>query len=70
MADDPKEYILTEAGLSAYVRIHGKQGELRVVLCRACVVSSPPLAAGHETDWVKQHAAKDCEERHRSRNKR
>jgi len=70
MADDPNDYILTEAGLSAYVRVQGKQGELRVVLCRACVVSAPPIPAGQETDWFKQHATEDCEEHRRWRSKR
>ena len=70
MSDDRKEYILADAGLSAYVRVHGKQAELREVLCRACVVSSPLLAAGQETDWFKEHAAEDCEEHRRWRTKR
>jgi hypothetical protein len=66
-ADDEKPSILAEAGVSAYVRVDGSQGELRVVLCRACGTSSPPLAAGHETDWFKRHAAEDREEHRRRR---
>jgi hypothetical protein len=66
MADDEKSSILTEAGISAYVRRDGTDEELRVVLCRACGASSPALPAGHEADWFKRHVA-EVREKHRRR---
>ena len=67
--DQPRR-ILAVDGLTAYVEPHGKQGDQRVVLCRACGTSSPPLDAGHEMDWFKRHAAKVSEEHRRARFKR
>lgn len=65
MADDEPSSHLVEAGVSAYVRVLGKHGELRVVLCRACGASSVPLPAGDETGWFKRHVAEDREEHRR-----
>jgi hypothetical protein len=72
MGDDRGERILTVAGLSAYVESQG-QGNVeqrRVVLCRACGHSSPPLSPDQETDWFNRHAAEDREEHRRARSKR
>ena len=62
MAGDPCPHTLFEAGLSAYVRAETTDGELRVVVCRACGTASSPLAAEHEIDWFRQHVAEDFEE--------
>jgi hypothetical protein len=61
---------LTVAGLSAYVEVYSKLEQRRVVLCRACGASSPPLAPDHETDWFERHAAENRAEHHRARSKR
>jgi hypothetical protein len=66
MADDENSSILTEAGISAYVRRDGAEEVLRVVLCRACGASSAALPAGRETDWFKRHVAENPE-KHRRR---
>lgn len=57
-------------GITAYVEVYGKDGDQRVVLCRACGASSPPLDAGQEMDWFKRHAAKVSQEHRRARFRR
>jgi hypothetical protein len=69
MADDQLQPLMV-AGLSAYVEVQGKREQRRVVLCRACGNSSPPLAPDHETHWFSRHAAEDREEHRRARSKR
>jgi hypothetical protein len=71
MGDDREDRILTVAGLSAYVESHGHGNAepRRVVLCRACGNSSPPLTPDQETDWFHRHAAEDREEHRRARAK-
>jgi hypothetical protein len=67
IAPSPKRHLLEAGGLSAYVEIEGRQGEHRVVLCRACGASSLTLAPDQETEWFKRHAAEDREEHRRAR---
>jgi hypothetical protein len=71
MGDDREDRILTVAGLSAYVESQGQGNaeQRRVVLCRACGHSSPPLTRDQETDWFHRHAAEDREEHRRARAK-
>jgi hypothetical protein len=68
--DDQPRQTLAVAGLRAYVAVHGKRGDQRVVLCRACGISSPPLAPGQEMDWFKEHAAEVSEDHRRAKFKR
>jgi hypothetical protein len=67
MFTDLTPHQLEAGGLSAYVELEGKQGDRRVVLCRACGASSPPLAPEHDTAWFARHAAEAREEHRRAR---
>jgi hypothetical protein len=65
--DDNLRRTLAVAGLHAYVEVQSQRSDQRVVLCRACGTSSPPLAPGNEVEWFKRHAAEVSEEHSRSR---
>jgi hypothetical protein len=68
--DDRPRRTLSVGGITADVEVYGNDGDQRVVLCRACGISSPPLARSQAMDWFKQHAAKVSEEHRRARTRR